>query len=417
MIRRRPERFPGWWVVAACFVVLATTSGLGFYGLAVYLNAFAKEKGWEVASISLATTVFFLAGGVVGLLVARVIARRDARLVVVAGGLLGALALVLLGRVDERWQLFGVYALFAVGFSAAGLVPASTIVTRWFHVKRSVALSIASTGLSVGGIVLTPFAKWLLDERGLAAGTPWLAVIWLVGVVPVTLLLLEPDPTPLGWLPDGERAATRGPALEPTGVPFDVAVRHRFYRAVTVGYVLVLGSQVGGIQQLVKLMEERTDARSATLATTFLAATSVVARLVGGRVAQRVELVRLTVGLAAAQAVALAAIAVLEIRIGLFAAIIVFGSTVGNLLMLQPLLVAERFGVRDYPRLFSRSQFVTMLGTAGGPLALGWLHDAAGGYRTSYLVAAGGSLVGATVLSSGGPARVAPPAAATVAAP
>ena len=83
-----------------------------------------------------------------------------------------------------------------------------------------------------------------------------------------------------------------------------------------------------------------------------------------------------------------------------------FGATIGNILMLQPLLVAERFGVRDYPRIFSRSQFVTMLGTASGPLLLGWLHDVAGGYRTSYLVAAGCSVTGAAVLTTGGPARV-----------
>ena len=95
--------------------------------------------------------------------------------------------------------------------------------------------------------------------------------------------------------------------------------------------------------------------------------------------------------------------------------IILFGATVGNLLMLQPLLVAERFGVRDYPRIFSRSQFITMFGTAGGPLLLGWLHDSAGGYRTSYLAAAVCSLAGAVVLAGGGPARVVEPEPATVA--
>ena len=56
--------------------------------------------------------------------------------------------------------------------------------------------------------------------------------------------------------------------------------------------------------------------------------------------------------------------------------------------MLQPLLIAERFGVLDYPRIFSRAQFITMFGVAGGPLLLGWLYDNAGGYRTSYIVAA-----------------------------
>jgi MFS family permease len=92
--------------------------------------------------------------------------------------------------------------------------------------------------------------------------------------------------------------------------------------------------------------------------------------------------------------------------VALFVAIVLFGATVGNLLMLQPLLIAERFGVRDYPRIFSRSQFVTMFGTAGGPLLLGLLRDNAGGYRTSYLVAAACSIVGAGVLAWGGPATV-----------
>jgi MFS family permease len=46
-----------------------------------------------------------------------------------------------------------------------------------------------------------------------------------------------------------------------------------------------------------------------------------------------------------------------------------------------------------------------MVGTAGGPLLLGWLYDNAGGFRTSYLAAAACSLVGALVLASGGPLR------------
>lgn len=402
-------RFPGWWVVTSTFVVLSTSSGLGFYGLAVYLNTFSREKGWPVASISLATTFFFLVAGLFGIVVARLIARFDARVVIVAGGVLGGLALTALGRVEQRWQLYLVYGVFAIGWSASGLVPATTVVTRWFHVRRSVALSVASTGLSAGGILITPFVKWLLDDRGLESGTPWLALIWVVGIIPITLLLMRPDPVPLGWLPDGERVAADRPAPAVTGTPFATAVRSRFFMGVTVAYVLGLGAQVGAIQQLVKLMEERTDKSSAAVATLFLAGTSVVARLVGGRVAHRAPMARLTAGLMATQAVALALVAVLDAKLALFAAIVLFGATVGNILMLQPLLVAERFGVRDYPRIFSRTQAIAVIGTAGGPLLLGWLHDNAGGYETSYVVAGACSLAGALVLASSGPASATDP--------
>ncbi len=396
-----PDRFPGWQVVAAAFTVLTVSAGLGFYGLAVYLNAFSREQGWEVASISAATTVFFIVGGFVGLGIARVMARRDVRQIVVFGGVLGAVALAALGRASEPWHLYVLYGFFALGWACAGLVPATTVVTRWFHTRRAVALSVASTGLSVGGILITPFAKWLLDSQGLRAGTPWLGLIWVVGIIPITLWLLHPDPAAKGWEPDGRRVTAGSAPAVMEGTPYSSAVRTRFFWAVTIGYVLILGSQVGAIQQLVKLMEERTDRASATLATTVLAATSVVARLIGGRIAPRVDLVRLTLTLALIQAASMVLVAVFDVRWMLFMAIILFGATVGNLLMLQPLIVADRFGVRDYPRIFSRSQFVTTFGTAGGPLLLGFLHDAAGGYDTSYVVAGVCSLTGAAILWSG----------------
>lgn len=400
------SKFPGWRVVAACFVILTTTAGLGFYGLAVYLNTFSRELGWEVSSVSLATTIFFLVGGVNGLLVARLIARYDARWVITGGGVLGALALFAFGAVSAKWHLYLVYTLFALGWSAAGLIPASTIVTRWFRTRRAYALSIASTGLSVGGIAITPWAKVLLDRQGIEAAAPWLALIWLVGVVPITWWLMKPDPSAEGWHPDGERIAvdTAIPSID--GEHYASAVKSRFFVMVTVAYVLTLGSQVGAIQQLVKLVEERTDKGAATLATTLVAATSVLARLVVGRIVDRVGTLRMSVMLFVGQGGSMVWLAFAEGKAVLLAGIVTLGLTIGNILMMQPLLIAERFGVRDYPRLFSRTQFYTTLGTAGGPLLLGWLRDSAGGYRTSYLIAAGCTAAGVLVLRAAGPTTV-----------
>lgn len=398
-------RFPGWQVITGGFVVLTTSSGLGFYGLAVYLNAISNERGWDVSSLSLATTLFFLVGGISGVFVARLIARHDLRFVMIPGALLAGGMLALLGQVEQEWQLFVVYGLFAVGWAAGGLVPVSTVVTRWYHRKRSVALSVASTGLSMGGIILTPFAKELLDRQGMSAGTPWLGLVYVLGTVPFAWFLIKPDPTPLGWDPDGERTVADAGPRSVGGVPFSAAVASRFFVCVTLGYTLTLGSQVGAIQQIVKLAEERIDARTASFAISTLAATSVVARLVGGRVVTRFPLMSVVAVLSAVQAVSMVGIAFAGATVALFAAIVLFGATIGNILMLQPLIIAQRFGVREYPRIFSRTQLYSISGTAGGPILLGVLHDHVGGYRTSYLVAAACSLGGAVVLRAGGAAE------------
>jgi MFS family permease len=117
---------------------------------------------------------------------------------------------------------------------------------------------------------------------------------------------------------------------------------------------------------------------------------------------------RFTVLIAVAQAVSLAIIGVMNTSIGLLVGIALFGCTIGNMLMMQSLLVAQRFGVLDYPRIAARQGLISFTGTAAGPLLLGALHDYAGGYRASYLAAGACSLIGALLFSFAG--SVSPPA-------
>jgi MFS family permease len=400
---RQTQRFPGGWVLGACFVLLTISSGLGFYGLAVYLQAFSRELGWSVSSISLATTFFFLVGGVSGIPIAKFIAKHDVRIMIVGGATVASLALFSMRFVEHRWQLFVVYCFYALGWSACGMGPVTTVVTRWFQVRRASALAIASTGLSMGGIVVTPFIKWILDSQGIYNGSPWLAIIWFFGTVPITLLLLRAFPQPYGWLPDGVRTEP-GEVAKISGTALIDAVRSRFFKAITFGYIFALGAQVGGALQLVKLVEERTDRSTATLATIVLSSMSIVSRFAAGRIIPKLNMTRFTVGLAAMQGISLASLGVINNRIGLLIAIGLFGVTIGNMVMMQSLLLAERFGVRDYPRIAARSGLISFSGTAFGPLLLGWLYDVAGGYRSSYLAAGVCSIFGAILFSLAGSA-------------
>ena len=144
--------FPGWWVVAAVFLVLSAASGLIFYGLAVYLDALTDEQPFSTTSVSLATSVFFIVAGVAGRVIAPIIETRDIRLVIALGAVLGGASLAVLGTVDSLVELYTVYVVLALGFAMAGVLPATTLVTRWFHGRRALALAIASTGLSFGGL-------------------------------------------------------------------------------------------------------------------------------------------------------------------------------------------------------------------------------------------------------------------------
>ena len=400
--RTRRRVFDGWFVVGGTSVMLLVSGGLGFYGLSVYLKELKDGRGFSVGWISGATSLFFVVGGLVGLGVARFIARHDVRIVIVFGTLVAGVSLALLGQVQELWQLYLVDATLAVGYACCFLVPATTVVTRWFHRRRSVALSIASTGISVGGLIFTPVASSLIDHFGLSIALPWLGLVWVAAVLPAAMVIW-PDPAVRGERPDGDRAPLAGAEPAWAGIAYHDAVRSRFFKALVLAYVLGMTAQVGALIHLFNRASDDIGKPTAEAAVLCVAFASVTFRLIGGIVATRVPLVRFTVVLFAVQAVALVALAAGTSAAVLLAGSVLFGATIGNTLMMQPLLVAEAFGVRDYARLYSVNSLLTTVGVAAGPFVVGLIHDVAGGYPTAYLVAASLSLGAMVVMSGAGP--------------
>jgi MFS family permease len=395
--------FPGWVVVAATFALLWVSSGFGFYGLAIYLRALVDERGFSTTAVSLGTSLFFVVGGLAGRLMARLIDTRDLRPIVVGGSVLAGLGMLAVGHVREVWQLYPAYVLMAVGWAATGLVPATTLVTRWFHRRRSLALSISSTGLSVGGLTLTKLVASRIDAEGLSHTAPLVGVAWVVIVVAIAYFLW-PSPLARGTAPDGDPVSATSVGAAVNGAAYADAVKSRFFKSFTVGYMCVMAAQVGGIAQLAKLGTEAADSSTGALAVSALALASVIARLVAGVVAPKLPLGTFTAVLCAGQGASLLLLGQADSRASVLTGAVLFGATVGNLLMLQPLVIAETFGVRDYAKLYSVNQLVTSAGVATGPFLTGWLRDLSG-YGTSYTVAGLLSFAGGVAIVTAGPVR------------
>jgi cyanate permease len=86
---------------------------------------------------------------------------------------------------------------------------------------------------------------------------------------------------------------------------------------------------------------------------------------------------------------------------------VLFGITVGNVLMLQPLLLAEAFGTRHYGRIYSVSSLITAAGVAGGPALAGLIYEGSGGYALPYVVLSAASLLSCAILLLAGTAKAA----------
>jgi len=405
--------FYGWWIVAAMTVLLTTIGGLAFYNLSVLLQAFVAERGFPVSMASNATALFFLSSGVAGIVTGRFIDRIDARYFVICSATLSALALTAIGWVRAPWQLYLFYLLFGLAYGGCGLVPAMTVLTRWFDAKRATALSIAMTGLSLGGALITPVTAWLISRVGLAGAGPWLGAAFFIGVAPLTLLVLRPSPESMGLNPDGVPVRPgHKPGLVRTGFTWPQARASRFFWGISLAYVFTMAAQVGGISHLFSMIASRAGHETAALGVSLLAFASITGRLSGGVILLRAPSLPFTLISMFFQATALLLVSFSQDRILLLTAVVLFGLPVGNLLMMQPLLVAEAFGTREYGQIYSAHTLITMAGVAGGPMVLGLLHDLFNGYGPPYLFAAILGFSGSvTLILAGRPPAPPPPAA------
>src|SRR5690606_9459524 len=121
------------------------TAGLAFYNLPVLLDAFVAERGFAVSVASNATAGFFIAAGFAGLIAGQLVDRYDPRYVIIASATVSSLALLSIGQLTQPWQLFAFYVVFGFAYGGCGLIPTTTLISRWFERRRALAMSIGST--------------------------------------------------------------------------------------------------------------------------------------------------------------------------------------------------------------------------------------------------------------------------------
>ncbi len=149
-----------------------------------------------------------------------------------------------------------------------------------------------------------------------------------------------------------------------------------------------MAAQVGGIAHLFNHVATVTDHIVGSTAVSLLALMSIVGRLLGGFLLAAGFPIRVLTGISLAiQGLGLGVLGYAQTPFASLLGTAVFGLSVGNLLMLQPLLLVQAFGVQHYPRLFAVSHACSTIGVAGGPLAMGIIHDASS-YAGSFGAAA-----------------------------
>ncbi len=384
----------GWWTAVGVSLLMFATIGVGYYGLAVFLRPLQEENGWSNTAVSGATGMYFTVSGLTGFVIGPMVDRLGPRRFLIAGVALVGLSAVALGSVPTLTGLYAVYFMQAVAFGMAGQVPVNSIMARWFVTRRAQAMSISATGVSLGGIVLSPLGSYLVGLGGVALAAPTMGVLVLAVGLPIVWWVLVWVPHQVGLEPDaGRPLVLQGPAGGRLGADVQqrrwtsaAAARTVAFWAVLVTFLLVLMAQTGFLLHQIAFLEDRFGSRDrAALALSLTALGSVVARLIVGRFADRLDKVTVAMWLFAVQGVAVLGVVFVEATIPTYVFVLVVGFTIGNIYMVQALLVAEIFGQVSLGAVMGVIGLAAQVGSGAGPFLVGWLEDTTGDYRLPFV--------------------------------
>ena len=107
------------------------------------------------------------------------------------------------------------------------------------------------------------------------------------------------------------------------------------------------------------------------------------------------------------QTISLVIVATSTTRLGLYVGTLGIGLTMGNIYMMQSLLVGECFGIASFGTVFGLVAVLSQIGSAVGPTIAGTLFDATGNYRACFLALSVFGFVAAAVIATVRPSAVA----------
>jgi MFS family permease len=370
-------------IAAALFVSLFLLWGSCYNTFGVFFTPLLKEFHGTHASISLCATAIVLFTGAAAPLAGWLMKSIDVRVVMVAGATLAGTSLIAISRATGFGGLLVWYVLLGVGLGGSTMVPASLVITNWFKERRGTVLGVATAGMELGGVVMTLLSAHLITTSGWRTAYVVLAVPIFVIVLPLTILVVRTRP---------EAKIVEGihmPIPSEEGLEVRQAFRTRSFWLLGLAQFCFGVGVAGALIHMVPMML-KADYSAATAA---LALSSVHALITVGKPTMGVlgDYIGARKALAGSLAICSLGIVLMgDASQGavLAAGIVLYGFMLATPIALVPVILLDIAGARSLGPLFGLLFFIQTIGAAIGPVIVGGIFDATGGYMVGYAVSA-----------------------------
>ena len=366
-------------------------AGLSFWSFGLYIDPLEREFGWARWEISGGFSIALLMGGLASPLIGRAIDRYGPRRVILLGALLTGGGFLLLATTTDLWQWYLYQSLTAVFRNMMFFIPFQTLVSRWFDRRRGLAVGILGTGFSLGGFVVVPILRAVIDAVQWEGSFVVSAIVTVAVIAPLSLLLIRDRPADMGLQMDGDaepEEGSTGPVVL-TGMTDREALRTPLFWVIALALMLFFFAMFGWTSHAVPYYESVGFSKWwAAQLLAIAAGSGIITRVVFGYVADRIA--RIEVAAMVLSGFLLCAILTLYITGGSVLGVVIFlmfwfvGSSGGP--MIEPLLTARTFGIAYFASILGALAVISTSGQIVSPIVAGAIFDATGAYDWALIV-------------------------------
>ena len=414
----RSPLFYGWYIVAVAAMAQFITGGTQTYAIGVFLKPMTEDLGWTRESFSAVQTASTVVMGLAGFVIGGLVDRRGPRILLLVGGIVAGAALCAISRVHQPWEFWLLRGVGqTLGAAMAGNLVVNVTVAKWFVARRGMAISIASLGFSLGGVLLAPLISVVIGAYGWRFAWVMLGLMVWVCTIP-SVLIIRATPEEMGLQPDGMTGAEaqaytqrkhRASAASEVQWTRAEALRTPAIWMVIAAYGL---GSVGFGALFIHLIPFLTDmgfGRS-TAAVLFgtQAWSSLISKPVWGALMDRFHARFLSAAgftVCAVTLVLMIPAASTGSVLPMGALLLAYGFGIGGVIPLQETVWASYFGRQHLGSIRSVGMPFTIVFGAGGPLFAGIMYDRTGSYGGAFLAFALVQMIGVVLLLLAVPPR------------
>ena len=383
------KRLHNSWVIVILGALAVNMMALRVYTLGVFLVPLTTQFNWGRGAFSGASAVGAPVSAVAAIITGRLSDRYGPRPLVTAFGLVTVIGYILLSQVSSLWQVYLIMGLLMPIGMSSSFVPVMSTIPRWFSKKRATAIGVTTTGFALGAVMWPPIVQLLISSYGWQCAFVVLASITAVVAIPVAQFMKH-SPQRARLLPYGESTTAEGEeeaSLVDGGLsPREAMKTKHFWLWGPVLFCFFFCLDLIVTHIVAYALDVDIPAIMAAATLSIIAGVSIVGRLSGGIISERIGLRKLASSSLVLLTLALLLLLSKQGSWSFYTFTLIFGLCYGLFIILEPAMPAELFGSKSLGAIMANLGLFAMTGSAAGKTLAGVIFDVTGSYQAAFLI-------------------------------